>query len=66
MSLEVDRRTKGGSYVLKEMDGTILRQGVAAFRLYPYIERGSTKLDSLHNDNFTDNSDSDTDFTIED
>jgi hypothetical protein len=63
---EVDRRTKGGSYVLKEMDGTILRQGVAAFRLYPYIERGSTKLDSLHNDNFTDNSDSDTDFTIED
>ena len=28
---EIDRHTKGGSYVLKEMDGTILCQGVAAF-----------------------------------
>jgi hypothetical protein len=58
---EVDRRTKGGSYVLKEMDGTILRQGVAAFRLYPYIERGSTELTSLQDSDESDDSDSDMD-----
>lgn len=44
---EVDRRTKGGSYVLKELDGTILRQGVAAFRLYPYLKRNSRDLDTI-------------------
>ena len=63
---EVDRRTKGGSYVLKEMDGAILRQGVAAFRLYPYIERGSPILSSLNDDEFSDNSDSDSDFSVVD
>ncbi|KAH7917221.1 hypothetical protein BV22DRAFT_1026794 [Leucogyrophana mollusca] len=36
---EVVRRTKGGSYVLREMDGTISRRGIAAFRLLPYITR---------------------------
>jgi len=58
---EVDRRTKGGSYVLKEMDGTFLRQGVAAFRLYPYIGRDSPILETLANEEESDGSDSDSD-----
>jgi hypothetical protein len=41
---EVCRRTKGGSYVLKELDGSILQQGVAAFRLLPYVSRYDKKL----------------------
>lgn len=41
---EVVRRTKGGSYVLKEMDGTPLREGVAAYRLLPYISRYSKHM----------------------
>jgi hypothetical protein len=36
---EVVRRTTGGSYVLKELDGTISKRGVAAFRLLPYHSR---------------------------
>jgi len=36
---EVVRQTKGGSYVLAEMDGSPLRTSVAAFRLIPYITR---------------------------
>jgi hypothetical protein len=35
----IDRRTQGGSYVLRELDGTILKRGTAAFRLLPYISR---------------------------
>jgi transposase InsO family protein len=62
---EVDRKTKGGSYVLKEMDGTILRQGVAAFRLYPYIHRDSTIFQTLADSYLSDNSDSDTDFSMD-
>ncbi|KAG2045892.1 hypothetical protein BDR06DRAFT_900062 [Suillus hirtellus] len=38
---KVERQTQGGSYVLSEMDGTISRRGVAAFRLLPYISRNS-------------------------
>jgi transposase InsO family protein len=41
---EVCRRTKGGSYVLKELDGSILKQGVAAFRLLPYVSRHDKSL----------------------
>jgi transposase InsO family protein len=41
---EVCRRTKGGSYVLKELDGSILHEGVAAFRLLPYISRYNKAL----------------------
>lgn len=41
---EVCRRTEGGSYVLKELDGSIMQQGVAAFRLLPYISRYNKKL----------------------
>ena len=36
---EVVRRTQGGSYVLKEMDGTVSARGIAAFRLIPYYSR---------------------------
>lgn len=44
---EVVRRTKGGSYVLQELDGSIWRQGVAAFRLYPYVPRSNPRLAEL-------------------
>ncbi|KAF7983520.1 hypothetical protein HWV62_21066 [Athelia sp. TMB] len=44
---EIVRRTKGGSYVLQELDGTIVRQGMATFRLYPYITRNSPLLDKI-------------------
>ena len=36
---KVLRYTKGGSYILGELDGTILARAVAAFRLIPYITR---------------------------
>jgi transposase InsO family protein len=41
---EVCRKTKGGSYVLKELDGTILHEGAAAYRLLPYISRHNRSL----------------------
>ena len=39
------RQTQGGSYILEEMDGTILRHHVAAYRLVPYLLR--EELDSV-------------------
>ena len=33
------RQTQGGSYILEEMNGNILRHTTAAFRLIPYIQR---------------------------
>ena len=36
---EVARRTQKGNYKLKELDGTLLRQTYAAFRILPYISR---------------------------
>jgi hypothetical protein len=42
--MRLNRRTKGGSYVLKELDGSILKQGVAAFRLLPYVSRHDKSL----------------------
>ena len=36
---EVVHRTQGGSYVLKEMDGTVSARGIAAFQLIPYYSR---------------------------
>ena len=35
----VVRRTQGGSYVLEEMNGNLLRHTTAAFRLILYIQR---------------------------
>ncbi|KZP20371.1 hypothetical protein FIBSPDRAFT_678044, partial [Athelia psychrophila] len=44
---EVNRQTQGGSYVLKELDGTFIHKGVAAFRLYPYLDRDSPMPEKL-------------------
>ncbi|KAK0462392.1 uncharacterized protein EV420DRAFT_1265421 [Desarmillaria tabescens] len=44
---EVECKTLGGSYKLKELDGTSLQKNVAAFRLYPYIRRGSPEFEAL-------------------
>ncbi|KIM89714.1 hypothetical protein PILCRDRAFT_60235, partial [Piloderma croceum F 1598] len=33
-----------GSHVLKELDGSILQQGVSAFQLLPYVSHHSKKL----------------------
>lgn len=41
---EVVRKTRGGSYVLQELDGSKLREGAAAFRLLPYISRYDKKV----------------------
>lgn len=43
----VERQTKGGSYVLREMNGVLSKRGIAAFRLVPYISRDSSILPSL-------------------
>jgi hypothetical protein len=43
----VERQTKGGSYVLREMHGVLSKRGVAKFRLVPYISRDSSILPSL-------------------
>jgi hypothetical protein len=45
----VERQTKGGTYVLREMNGVLSKRGVAAFRLVPYISRDSSILSSLAN-----------------
>ena len=44
---KIVRRTRGGSYVLQELDGAYWRQTVAAFRLLPYITRNDPILDEL-------------------
>ena len=36
---EVVRRTRNGAYILQELDGTVWKQAVAAFRIVPYISR---------------------------
>ncbi|KII82696.1 hypothetical protein PLICRDRAFT_120425, partial [Plicaturopsis crispa FD-325 SS-3] len=36
---KVHRRNRGGAYILKELDGTIIKEKFAAFRLYPYYRR---------------------------
>jgi transposase InsO family protein len=52
----VTRQTQGGSYVLEEMNGNVLRQTTAAFRLIPYIQRKN--LDDLAQELQADNSES--------
>ncbi len=45
------RRTRGGSYVIRELSGAISRRGIAAFRLIPYIAReGISTLEMLKDD----------------
>ena len=40
----VVRQTQGGSYILEEMDGSLLRHHVAAYRSIPYILRQNLDL----------------------
>lgn len=40
----IERKTRGGSYVLRELDGALSRRGVAAFRLIPYLRREGTEI----------------------
>ena len=53
---EVLRHTQGGSHILKEMDGTVSRRGVAAFQLLPYHTCKGILLpiDDLHLDDLDD------------
>ena len=48
------RQTTGGSYVLAEMDGSLLRHYVAAYRLIPYVQRQD--LDTMPEEGTKDNS----------
>ncbi|EGO21976.1 hypothetical protein SERLADRAFT_441199 [Serpula lacrymans var. lacrymans S7.9] len=51
---EIVRCTKGGLYVLKEMDGSVSQRAIAAFRLLSYFNQQSMPLlDELddHDDN---------------
>ncbi|KAI0060621.1 hypothetical protein BV25DRAFT_1807130 [Artomyces pyxidatus] len=43
----VVRQTRQGSYVLQELDGTIMRTGVAQFRVIPYIARNPLAIAEL-------------------
>lgn len=44
---EVVRRTRNGSYVLQELDGTLWRQSVAGFRVIPYVSQRDPRLQML-------------------
>ena len=44
---QVVRRTKGGSYILRQLDEAVFRQGVAAFRLLPYYTRDDPQLQAI-------------------
>jgi hypothetical protein len=57
---EVARRTSGGNYYLKELDGTMLQQKYAAFRMLPYISRNHTFMRNNRRED-EDTSESDTD-----
>ncbi|KIO11046.1 hypothetical protein M404DRAFT_20575 [Pisolithus tinctorius Marx 270] len=50
----VIRRTKGGSYILAELDGTVSKFRFAAFRLYPYFPWNNAHLDRLEDEAFPD------------
>ena len=44
----VVRRTKGGSYLLAELDGAISKFRFAAFRLLPYFPRNNSRIEVTH------------------
>ena len=46
----VTTRGNGRSYKLKELDGTLWEQSVAAFRIIPYISRNDPRLKTLANE----------------
>jgi hypothetical protein len=54
---EVVRRTKGGSYLLKELDGVFQKRGIAAARLMPYIPRTDAMMQALQGSPSSDNED---------
>ena len=64
---QIVRRTKGGSYVLSELDGAIWRQGIAAFRIIPYISRQHSQLSSPPNitTDYEESTDQDSDSTVD-
>ena len=41
---QVCRQSRNGAYILQELDGSVLRQKVAAFRIIPYISRQDQAL----------------------
>lgn len=45
--LMVIRRNRGGAYIVCELDGTVWRRPVGAFRLIPYFSRLSLPLPNL-------------------
>ena len=61
---EVVKRTKKGNYVLKELDGTLLRDTIAAFRVIGYLTRDDPELsleDSLSSSEEIDGADNHSD-----
>ena len=44
---EVIKRTYGGLYQIKELDGTVCLQPIAAFRLIPYLAQSPEVLQQL-------------------
>ena len=42
--LIVVSRNKGGAYILCELDGTVLHRPIAAYRVLPYLARGTIYL----------------------
>ena len=42
----VVRRTRGGAYILSELDGSVWKAPVAAFRVIPYHERDSIEINT--------------------
>ena len=41
------RQTRGGSYILQELDGAVSRRGIVYFRLLPYIPREEKQLEEM-------------------
>ncbi|KIJ58877.1 hypothetical protein HYDPIDRAFT_101831, partial [Hydnomerulius pinastri MD-312] len=44
---KINRQTQAGAYIIEELDRTVSQQGIAAFRIIPYISRSSPELAQL-------------------
>ena len=63
-SYEVVKRIKKGNYVLKELDGTLVRDTIAVFRVIGYLTRDDPELfleDSLSSSEEIDGADNHSD-----